>query len=353
MYNKCLHMRFATVGIIAVALIGLFLLLTNASHTFPLVKTSDNATILTPTAAPIVNPLQIEQMRKKEYPGSDITIEDKLSPGSNYNQYIASYKSEGLKIYALLTVPIGDPPKGGFPTIIFNHGYIPPEQYKTTERYIAYVDGFARKGYVVFKSDYRGNGNSEGNPEGTYYSPSYTTDVLNALSSIKKYPNVNPDKIGMYGHSMGGNITLRSMVVSKDIKVGVIWGGVVATYQNMAQNWHRRSVFSPSQRELNARRPGRVSLIAQYGDFDKNPSFWNSVSPNYYVSDISGPVQLHHGLSDEEVPPVFSQELYNQLLKAGKTAEYYTYQGADHNISGLSFTIAMNRSIAFFDKYLK
>ena len=27
--------------------------------------------------------------------------------------------------------------------IIFNHGYIPPSQYKTTERYVAYVGGFA------------------------------------------------------------------------------------------------------------------------------------------------------------------------------------------------------------------
>ncbi len=49
-------------------------------------------------------------------------------------------------------------PDNGRPAIIFNHGYIPPEVYRTTERYVAYQDGFARNGYVTFKSDYRGHG---------------------------------------------------------------------------------------------------------------------------------------------------------------------------------------------------
>ena len=33
------------------------------------------------------------------------------------------------------------------------------------------------------------------------------------------YEGVDSNKIGMWGHSMGGHITLESMVVSKDIKV--------------------------------------------------------------------------------------------------------------------------------------
>ena len=89
-----------------------------------------------------------------------------------------------------MTVPNGDPPATGWPVIIFNHGYIAPAEYRTTERYVAYTDGFSRNGYIVFKPDYRGNGKSEGIAQGSYYSPGYTIDVLNALSSIKKYPGV-------------------------------------------------------------------------------------------------------------------------------------------------------------------
>lgn len=183
-----------------------------------------------------LSPLSIEYMREQEYPGSDIVIEQTLPPGSNYNRYIASYKSDGLKIYALLTVPIGQRPTTGWPVVIFNHGYIQPEQYRTTEKYLAYTDAFSRNGYIVLKSDYRGHGNSEGKPEGAYYSPAYTIDILNAVSSIKKYQDADPKRIGMWGHSMGGMIILRSMVITKDIKTGEIWAGVVASYEDLANN---------------------------------------------------------------------------------------------------------------------
>jgi len=304
---------------------------------------------------PPAYPLSIEAMRSRSYPGSDIVIEEKLSAGSNYNQYIASYKSDGLKIFALLTVPQGGtPPAGGWPVIVFNHGYIPPEIYKTTERYLSYVDAFARNGYIVFKPDYRGNGQSEGQPEGAYYSPAYAIDDLNAIASIKKYPEANPNKIGVWGHSMGGNITLRDLVIDqKDIKAAVIWAGVVGSYNDLINNWQRRVTYQPSQRELALRNRYRPQITKQYGTPATNPVFWNSIDPTYFISDITTPVQLHHGSSDEEVPVAFSEGLKNKLEKAGKTVELYTYPGADHNISDPSFSLAMERSLKFFDKYLK
>src|SRR3990167_8638233 len=88
------------------------------------------------------HPLSIEALRNGDYPGSDFVIEQTLTPGSNYQRYIASYKSEGLKIFGLLTIPNGQVTEGGFPAIVFNHGYIPPAEYSTTEKYVPYVDGF-------------------------------------------------------------------------------------------------------------------------------------------------------------------------------------------------------------------
>ena len=299
-------------------------------------------------------PLSIKAMREKKYPGSQITIEQTLADGSNYHQYIASYLSDGLKIYALLTIPEGQKPKAGWPVIIFNHGYIDPSIYRTTERYVAYVDALARSGYIVFKSDYRGNGSSEGKPEGAYYSPAYATDVLNAIASVKKLTDANPNKIGMWGHSMGGNIALRVLVVDpKDIKAAVIWGGVVGSYNDLIYNWQRRVSYQPGPRELVLRNNYRNSLLKQYGDPKTNPSFWNTIDPTAYLSSITSPIQLHHGLADEEVPVSFSQNLYNKLKSFGKTVEFYTYPGADHNISDPSFSLAMQRTIKFFDKYLK
>ena len=184
--------------------------------------------------------LTVDFLRKQTYPGSDIVIEETLDPGVNYDRYIVSYRSEGLKQYALLTVPQGEQPATGWPAIIFNHGYIPPEVYRTTERYVAYVDGFARNGYVVFRPDYRGHGFSEGEARGAYGNPDYTIDVLNGLASVKRLDYVDPERIGMWGHSMGGYITLRAMVTSPDIKAGVIWAGVVASYPDLVERWNRQ-----------------------------------------------------------------------------------------------------------------
>ena len=303
-----------------------------------------------------INPLSIQNLRNGEYPGSDIVIEQILEPGSNYSRYIASYKSEGLKIFALLTIPNGTMPETGWPVIIFNHGFIPPGQYVTTERYISYTDTFSRNGYIVFRSDYRGHGNSDGKAEGGYGSSAYTIDILNAVASIRKYKDADQNKIGMWGHSMGGHITLRNMVIKKDIKAGVIWAGVVASYPDLLSKWRRGNTpinATPSPFPTTSSRGGwRRGFIEQYGTPEENPTFWNSISANSYLADISGPLQLHHGTADHSVPHEFSETLSDQMKKAGKEVELYIYPGDEHDIPN-NFGVAIQRSVEFFDKYLK
>lgn len=310
----------------------------------------------TPTATPYSaerHPLRIDVMRRAPYPGSAITIEQVLEPGIHYDRYLTSYLSDGLKIYALLTAPHGPQPASGWPAIIFNHGYIPPEVYRTTERYVAYVDAFARSGYIVFRPDYRGHGFSEGEATGGYGSPAYTVDVLNAVASVKQYPAADPDRIGMWGHSMGGHITLRSMVVTDDIKAGVIWAGVVGTYPDLLERW--RALLGrthPPAHIANRARRWREEMVTWYGSPTENPAFWAAISPNSYVSDLSGPIQLQHGTADTSVPMEFSRELFAALDAAGQVAELHTYAGDDHNISA-NLSTALQRSVDFFDRYVK
>ncbi len=303
-----------------------------------------------PTATPVPHPMSIIALRNQEYPGSEITVVKELERGINYRRYYTYYLSEGLKIYALLTIPNGEAPEGGFPAIVFNHGYIPPDVYKTTERYIAYVDQLARSGYVVFRIDYRGHDQSEGEATGAYGDPGYQVDVMNALESLKQHPDVNPEKIGMWGHSMGGYLTLRAMVISDDIKAGVIWAGVIASYPDLLYNWRRTGAFTPSPSSTG--RGWRSSYIEQYGTPEQNPAFWDSISATSYLTDISGPLELHHGTNDEDVPVDFSIRLAELGRQSGQIVNLYTYEGDNHNISNY-FTQAMNQTIKFFDIYLK
>jgi dienelactone hydrolase len=308
----------------------------------------------TPTVTPTpLHPLTIQSIREQTYPGSEIIIEETLAPGVNYARYIVSYLSDGLKIYALLTVPQGERPESGWPVIVFNHGYIPPTEYRTTERYVAYVDGFARNGYIVLRSDYRGHGNSEGLATGAYDSPAYTVDVLNAVASIAAYPDADPERIGMWGHSLGGSITLQIMVSTQDIKAAVIWAGMVGTYPDILDWWERRVPSRPTPTmQADGTRRGIWGLIDEFGTPVENPAFWSSISATSFLADISGPIELHHGTADASVPYVWSENLYAALQDAGKVVEFYGYAGDNHNIS-LNFGTAMARSIAFFDTYVK
>ena len=297
-----------------------------------------------------LHPLQIEYMRQQSYPGSDLVIEQTLAPGTNYNRYVVSYLSEGNKIFALLTIPTDAKPATGWPVILFNHGYIPPEIYRTTERYIAYTDAISRAGYILLKSDYRGHGFSEGESTRANRSTDYTADVLNALGTIKRHPDVDPNRIGFWGHSMGGQITLRAMVVNQEIKAGVIWAGTVGTMAQQLERRRERAIRDPEW--ASHTRQWREELIAAYGSPEENPAFWASISPNSYVVDLSGPIQLHHGTADSSVPVAFSDTLFAQIQGVDGTVENYTYQGDNHNISA-NFGTAMARSVAFFDKYVK
>jgi len=305
----------------------------------------------TATATPTPHPMSIEALRSQIYPGSEIVIEAELERGANYSRYYAYYLSEGLKIYALLTIPDGETPPSGWPAIVFNHGYIPPTQYRTTERYIAYVDNLARRGYIVFRIDYRGHDRSEGSATGAYGHPGYTIDVLNAVAALQQFPQADPARIGMWGHSLGGFLTLRAMVVSPDIKAGVIWAGVVAAYPDLLTRWRRGSGPTPTPPSSGSRR-WRSSWFEIYGSPDENPDFWNAISANTYIRDLSGPIQLHHGAADETVPLEFSASLFQQIEATGQTVEFYSYEGDNHNISNF-FSTAMSRTIAFYDRYLK
>jgi len=292
-------------------------------------------------------------MRLRDYPGSDIKIEETLTPADSYNRYITSYKSNGLKIYALLLVPVGEKPQNGWPVIILNHGYIIPEKYTPDGNYIPYADAFAKNGYIVFKPNYRGNGKSEGSPTSTYYSSDYAVDDLNAVASIKKYKDADQTRIGVWGHSMGGSITLRDLVVNRtDIKAAAIWGGVVGNYNDIIFNWQNKVTYKPDTEDLMLRNKNLDVLTGLYGTPIINPDFWNSCDPTYYLKDITAPVQIDVGLADNQVPPDFSKGLYEKLKALGKTVEYYEYLGANHDINQ-SFALAMKRTISFFNHYLK
>ena len=310
-------------------------------------------TTLTLPASPDSSPLALTVMQAKTYPGSDIVVESTLSAGLGYNRYIVSYQSDGLKLFGLLTIPTGVKPAGGWPVILLNHGYIPPTEYSTDQSYAGIVAPLAAAGYIVFKPDYRGHGNSSGIPYQSYVSPDYVTDSLNALASIKMYKDANPNEIGVWGHSMGGNITLHELVITHDFKAAVIMAGVVGSYSDILDWWKARVATGvlTTQNDLQTDQL-LLQMVSLHGTPQTNPGFWNAIDPTYFISDIGTPVQIQVGSADVVVPPSFSQGLTVQLQNAGKSVTYHSYPGADHNLSP-DTAAAMAEAVSFFNQYLK
>lgn len=323
------------------------------------VLTSDKAAApapeVTPSEAPDMgdapHPLSRDAIAAKDYPASPITVEQDLGVNSGIHSYVVSYRSDGHKIRALLQVPSGQQPASGWPVIIFNHGYIPPTEYRTTGGdYQYWIDGLTRAGYIVIKPDYRGHDQSEGPAVGGNYAPDYVYDVLTLENSLGNWPGANPNRVGMAGHSMGGAITLRAITAKPDsAKASAILAGVVGTAEDLQYNWRRPNRPTP--------RPGmfgtaRQDMVGKYGDPRQNPDFWKTVMPVNYVSLITGPVQIHHAADDDEVPIDFSNRLNAALDAAGKPHQYYQYPTSGHQFTGTG-GLVLQRMIELFNGSVK
>jgi len=302
--------------------------------------------------------IDINYLRSLTIDSEKPVIEKELADGSNYKQYIASYISEGNKIYGLLTIPKGDMPSSGFSAIVFCHGYIPPSQYVTTQKYVEYVDYLAKNGFVVFKIDFRGNGESQGNANGSYFSPGYTIDAISALKSLQKDDRINAEKIGIWGHSMSGNVVMHSLLVSNNFKAAVIWAGAVYSYKDFAKyrindnSYAQRPFGSPQNRE-NQNLEQVLKFREDPSQIDFNDSFWKSVSLTENINYLSTPLQINHAITDPVVNIGYSRDLVQVLKNNNKTYEFYEYKSGGHNIESPYFEEAMKNTIDFFNKYLK
>jgi len=257
--------------------------------------------------------MTIPYLRSKTYESS---LGDKALYEDNgvYRSYLTSYTSEGLKVNGLLTIPSGEQPKEGWPAIVFIHGYIPPTLYETTEKYVAYVDSLARSGFVVFKIDLRGHGQSEGNPGGGYFGSDYVADALNAYSALESANFVNKKAIGMWGHSMAGNIVLRSMAVRPEIPASVIWAGAVYSYEDQRKYGINDQSYRPPG-TINQNNIRRRELFEKYGSASATSAFWQQVAPTSYLRDLKGAIEINHAEDDTVVNIGYSRDLMALLDK--------------------------------------
>ncbi|HEU5315711.1 MAG TPA: prolyl oligopeptidase family serine peptidase [Chloroflexota bacterium] len=320
------------------------------------VPPSPTITPPTPTAAPTATPINlpvptragedptdqrtIAGLRARAYEGGPIEVGRVLADTPAYTSYFITYPSDGLRVTGYLNVPKG---QGPFPVLIVNHGFVAPQGYVAVASNYTKREGdfLASRGYLTAGSDFRGHGNSPGTAVGTHLETAYVIDALNLIASLKTHPAADTSRLGVWGHSNGGSISERIMVVSKDVDATVIWAGVSSDATDAwlyLRDWLRR--------------PER-DVRAQYGHPDDLPDLYGLMGGRNYLADVVGPVQIHHGAADASVPYQHGVALDQALTALGRPHEFLTYPGAPHTFSGPTWDLAISRTLAFFDQHVR
>lgn len=294
-----------------------------------------------PTATP--DPLAqffVETLRARAY-GTEgaIQVGSVVAQNEGYTRYKVSYPSDGLTITGYMDVPVGT---GPFPVVILNHGYYDPDHYRQGDGTAFASDFLARRGYLTIAPDYRVYGDSDdGNND---FRVGYVIDVVNLVSLLPTLPPewADTERVGMWGHSMGGGVTLGAIVISDKVQAAVIYGGVSG---DMADYWnHVHALWQRDEMNLAAER---------YGTPAERPEAYARMSPLNYVEHIRAAVSIHHGTADEQVPYEWSEELRDRLLAAGKDVEHFAYPDARHNFRDADRDLFLERVAAFFDRHLR
>lgn len=330
---------------------------TERTASLPVASPGSSPTV-TPSAVPTAGPtvpqiskapddFLIENLRKRQFPGSPIAFERVVADTPAFTKYAISYRSDALKITGLMAIP-KQPATAAtdnkYPAIILNHGYYPTESYRPGNGTDREMDYLSARGYVTAAPDYRNHAGSSDLPDVFLTRVSYPVDVLNLVGALKSENRVAADRIGIWGHSMGGEVTQKAVAVHPgDFKAVVLYGSMSATE---AENREQiRTAF---------RRPDYVAEFdKRFGTPQSAPEVYAKLSPATYLKDVTAPVSIHHGTADPQVPYAWSVKLRDQLAAAGKPVEFFDYPGGPHIFQGQQWADFMSRINAFYDTHLK
>lgn len=300
----------------------------------------------------ILFPYSIPALIDRGYETSQITNEKQISTKGKFKSYIISYQVDGLREYALMNIPNVNPPINGFPVVIIDHGYIQPNLYSTENSYKSEADYFANNGFLVLKPDYRGNGNSDV-IDTSVMRFAYPVDVLTLINSISNVKQADANNVFLWGHSMGGEVTLEVMEVisakgdfSTKTKAAVLWAPVTDPVK-----WFSLAHL-PLLPEAKLTPYPYSNTFQVLGTPEENPELWNSLSPLNYLNNINIPLLLQHGMSDTTVPYSWSQELSSDLKKINKNVTFISYQNDNHNLP-LSWQDAITSDLNFYKSLQK
>ena len=303
--------------------------------TVPPTPTLSPTSTLTPT--PTTDPYQymyINTLIERKYGGGVIQDVGNLNSVGSFTRKLFKYRSEGLNLYGFINIPPG---QGPFPVVVMLHGYVSPDEYATLDYSTRYADALAEAGFIVIHPNLRGYAPSA--KADNFLGIGDTIDVLNLIHLLRSQAGsagllqkADANRIGLWGHSMGGGIVQRVLIVDEDIKAALLYASVnVDEALNLAH-------FDDDGRGNEKEKLPEEALAL--------------ISPENYLERIDTPISIHHGEADIVVPPEWSQDLCVHLQDLNIDTECVTYPGQPHTFQNSGDTRFIRNMIGFFTEYL-
>jgi len=298
-----------------------------------------------PTSQATTDPfagLSISELAARSYGGGELKNYQVFNRAAGFTRYLISYPSDGLTIYGFMDVPTAPPRSGStYPVVVAVHGYIDPRMYQTIDYTARYADALATAGFLVLHPNLRNYFPSDKGPN--LFRVGYAIDVLNLVAIVRArggqagaLQQANPSAIGLWGHSMGGGISIRVMTVDPQIRAVVLYSAV-----------------SGDERQNASKFPGSLAGRATPPADSIPDDVYQRVSPVSFYDRVQAAVSIHYGLADKTVPPVWSETLCRQLQALQKSVECFSYPKETHIFGGTSDQLFIQRTITFFNTQLR
>jgi uncharacterized protein len=334
-------MKKQLLAVLAVSLIGCSMLATPVpTPTATVVIPTPTMVTPTPLPTPTLMPYEqytIDYLRRRPYGGGKIEVLDKLNETDLYTSYSIRYPSDGLNIYGFVNVPKG---QGPFPVIVSVHGYAPYGKYDVFDTMMDYASPLAENGYIVVHPGLRNQPPSDSGDN--LLRVGMSVDVLNLIALLKDQASLPaelsgaaPGRLGLWGTSLGGDVSLRVLTVSPDIKAAVL-------YSSLSGN-----------ETLNSPQLFRVIQDRQFQDDAQVPlEIMDRISPLYFYHYITAAVQLNHGTEDTTAPISWAVENCNFLQSAGVAVQCIYYPGIGHVFNRSNNQKLVENALEFYRLHL-
>lgn len=128
-----------------------------------------------------------------------------------------TFTSKSLSCRGWLYVPDDLTQGQKAPTIVMAHGFTGVKEMILPD----FAERFAAAGFVTLAFDYRYFGDSEGEPRSQLFPLYQVEDVRNAITWVSGQPEVDPQRIGLWGTSYGGGIVVYTATFDRRVKAVV------------------------------------------------------------------------------------------------------------------------------------